>query len=141
MEAIAKVIEGWRRQRIGLLEPYKEAVIVSVLAQLNRKVSLDVIEMYRMTGGMEDRESDEHLFSLWSLDRVKTDHARYPCRGIVFADFLIDSHFYFFQFEDEHRSSVYVDFGSEMSSQLIAESVNEFFELYLVSPARLELFD
>lgn len=106
MEAIAKVIEGWRKQRIVLLEPCEEAATVSGLAQIGRNVSRDVIEMYCVTGGMEDGESDERLFSLWSLDRVKTDNAQCACPRILFADFLIESHFYFFQFEDNYRSSV-----------------------------------
>lgn len=139
MEALAKVIECWRKQRIGLPKPCEDAVILSVLTQPNRKVSRDVIEMYRMTGGMEDGEMDEHLFSLWSLDRVKMENARYACRGISFADYLINSHFYFFQFEDQHRSSVYVDYGDALSPQQVAESVNEFFESYLTNSAKLQL--
>lgn len=139
MEVIDKVIESWRNQRIRLLEPCEEALTVSVLAQLGRKVSRDVIEMYCVTGGMEDGEMDEHLFSLWSLERVKMDNARYASPGIFFADFLINSHFYFFQFEDDRRSSVYIDYGDALSPQRVAESVTEFFELYLANPAKLEL--
>jgi hypothetical protein len=55
---------------------------------------------------------------------------------VVFADFLIDSHWYAFKVNDENTASVYLYYGDEDTTK-ISNSFTEFFELYLAEPAKL----
>ena len=92
--ALDKVLRTWRNEGIGLLPPLKEADIIARLNKTGRKYSRDVTTLYSATGGMKDGESDSHLWTLWSLDRVIQETLSYNRPHILFADFLIDSYFY-----------------------------------------------
>ena len=83
-----------------------------------------------------DRTMDQRLLSLWPLERVRKENdARREAGDIAFADFLIDSFWYDFHFEDSARSSVYGGY----ERRKLAESVEEFFALCLDDPERLDL--
>jgi hypothetical protein len=108
---------------------------------IGRKYSRDVVALYRATGGMKDNEDDCRCWSLWSLERVVEENARYARPYILFADFLINSYFYCFRYEDDERSSVCIDYLNGEEPEPIAESVDDFFGLYLRSPEKLGMFD
>lgn len=133
------VLRKWHEEGVELLPPVKEAYVMAVLDRIGRKSSLDVVSLYCATGGMTD---DDHLFwSLWSLDRVVAENLRYDRPYILFADFLIDSHFYCFRYENDERSSVCVEYFNREEPKPLAESVSDFFDLYLKSPGQLEMFE
>ena len=134
-------IEKWRREGINLLPPNEESTVIAELSKTGRKYSRDVVALYCAIGGMPDGESDSHVWSLWSLDRVISETSRYDRPYILFADFLIDSHLYCFKYENDERSSVCVDYFNGEEPEQVAASVDEFFELYLKSPKDLEMFE
>jgi hypothetical protein len=134
-------IEKWRREGINLLPPNEKSAVISMLSGIGRKYSRDVVALYCAVGGMVDGESDSHVWSLWSLDRVISETSRYDRPDILFADFLIDSHLYCFKYENDERSSVCVDYFNGEEPEQVASSVNEFFELYLKSAKDLEMFE
>jgi hypothetical protein len=57
-----------------------------------------------------------------------------------FADFLIESHRYAFKYENENTSSVYSNCESEDFVK-IADSIEQFFDLYLTNPNKIGLFE
>ena len=113
--------------------------MASALKATGRQISRDVIELYCTTGGMVDQAIDNHFWSLWTLERVVTESAKYPGPYLPFADCLIDSHFYCFKYTNVGESSVCINWLNGGGPQQVAESVNRFFEVYAAAPERLEL--
>ena len=141
MTAVERTIEEWKREEVALNSPMEESIVVAKLSALGRAYSRDVLALYAATGGMEDGYSDSHMFSLWSLERVNLETSRYNQPYILFADFLIDSHFYCFKYENEERSSVGVDYLNGEEPEWLAESVEGFFEILINDAARLKMFE
>ena len=141
MTAIERAIEKWKVEDVALRSPKEETQVIAQLNALGRVYSRDVLALYTATGGMEDGESDSHMLSLWNLDRVVAETSRYDRPHILFGDFLIDSHFYCFKYENESRSLVCVDYFNGEEPELLAESVTEFFEILHTNAARLRMFD
>jgi len=53
----------------------------------------DFIELYSKVNGFEDFECSEHMFSLWSLDRIIKEYQEDGDTNYIgFCDFLINSH-------------------------------------------------
>ena len=90
---------------------------------------------------MEDGESDSHLWSLWSLDTVISETSRYSRPYILFADFLISTHLYCFKYENEEESSVRIDYVNGEEPELVAGSVEEFFQLFNTEAGKLRMFE
>ncbi len=136
-----KVIGKWRSEGIDLLPPNEEAAVIAELNKIGRKYSRDVVDLYCATGGMQNGEMDSLLLSLWALDRVVSESPDYGRPLFPFADWLIDSHFYCLRYENEETSSVYIDFFNGHEPRRLAETLSEFFELYLSAPEKIELYD
>ena len=141
MTAVETAIEKWILEGVALHPPIEESVVRAKLSALGRPYSRDVVALYSATSGMEDGYSDSHMWSLWSLQRVVSETARYSRPYILFADFLIDSHFYCFKYESEEKSSVGVDYLNGDEPELVAASVEEFFEILNCDAARLNMFE
>ncbi len=138
MNILNEVLGRWRRDRVRLLPPHEEKFIVAALSKTGRDISRDVISLYSAVGGMEDYEMDSHCWSLWSLDRLVSENFNYARPYILFADFLINSHLYCLRYESE-ESSVHIDYFNNEEPQFVANSLTEFFELYLRKPERIEV--
>lgn len=138
-ENLKKVREIWELERLKIAEPLTEAQVVESLARLNRWISQDVIEVYSTLGGMLDYAMDELLLSFWTIERICEENKQWDSELIFFADFLIDSHFYGFKFENEKISSVYLYYGDD-DFKKIADSFDEFLKLYIEEPDKLGVF-
>ena len=141
MIALQTALKRWDRDGVRLLPTEEEAVVIASLNQTGRKVSRDVIDLYCLTGGMENGRDDAFGWSLWPLDRVVSETLSYKPPHILFADYLINSHCYCFKYQSEKTSSVHVEFFGGEEPRLVANSVAEFFELYLNDPQKLEIWD
>jgi hypothetical protein len=141
LSAIETAIKNWEREGISLHPPVEEVVATSALSKIGRPYSRDVVALYRATGGMGEGESDSHMWSLWSMERVVSENSRYDRAHILFADFLLDSHFYCFKYENEERSSVCVEYFSGDEPEPVANSVQQFFEVFISDPAKLDMFE
>ncbi len=82
---------------------------------------------------------DNSLFSFWTLNQLVDANEKYKSDFTLFGDFLIDSHYCGFKYENENLSSVYSDFESGKLLK-IADSVEEFFNLYLTSPIEVGFY-
>ena len=139
MSSIERVMAKWRADNVCLLPPCDEGEVIEVLSSFGQLLSRDVIDLYCATGGMPDGEMDSLCFSLWPLDRVAAENAGRRLEGILFADFLINSHVYLFRYQDAEASSVHVEYGTGEGPQQVAGGLGEFFELYLNRPAEVGL--
>lgn len=126
-----QVLMKWRAEGIDLLPAYSDVQVAEVIKSLGHEPSNDVMQLYRVTGGMPDGAMDDLCFSLWSFDRLAVENSRNPVDGVLFADFLIDSHLYLFRYRDPEVSQVYIEYGDGRGPQLVAGSVEEFFQLYV----------
>jgi hypothetical protein len=139
MNPINKVLENWRKQGITMLPPRQDAEIISAFTKMNQKLSADVIDLYRTTGGMDDGEMDSNCFTLWSFEKFIEENNAFRHLQLAFGDFLIESHLYYFEYENENNSSVFADWKTKQPEK-IADSLNEFFEIYLHNSEQLGLF-
>ena len=141
MSAIETAIKNWEQERITLHPPVEGAMATAALSQTGRQYSRDVVALYCATGGMGEGESDSHLWTLWSLERVVSENSHYDRAYILFADFLLGSHCYCFKYENEERSSVCVEYFGGDEPEPVASSVQEFFKVFISDPAKLGMFD
>lgn len=133
-----KSIQNLEKKRLPLVELPSEKELGEKLAKLGTPISLDVIEVYLTLGGMKDYESDETLLSFWNIDRILEENEP-NSEFVSFADFLIDSHWYWFKYETEFVSSIHIDGKNKIEK--IADSFEEFFENYLINPEKYYLFE
>jgi hypothetical protein len=89
---------------------------------------------------MEDGYTDA-LWALWPLERIITENSTYQRPYILFADYLINSHLYCFNYATERTSSVHVDYFDGQEPKRVADTVLEFFESYLADAEKLEIWD
>lgn len=141
MSAIETAIRNWQRAGITLNAALRESDVRAELDKTGRAYSRDVVDLYCATGGMDEGESDSHMWTFWSMERVVAENSRYERPHILFADFLMDSHLYCFRFESEERSAVCIDYLNGEEPEVVARSVQEFFETFVTEPLKLNMFD
>ena len=141
MDSIQTAIRNWQHEGIDLFAPNEEAAVRAALSKTGRKYSRDVVSLYCETGGMNDGDWDGRCWSLWSLDRIASESAKYRRPHLPFADFLINSHLYCFRYENDEQSSVCIDYFNGQEPELVANSVAEFFDLYVAHAPALAMFE
>ena len=124
---------------VWLLPPADENTIRAVMQEIGRQASVDIIQLYKSTGGFVGGDCDTHVWSLWSLDRVREVNAVYGRPQIAFSDGLVDSFYFCFQYENELVSSIWIDQFDDTVPVRVADSLAEFFDLYLHEPGRIGL--
>jgi len=141
MNAIDAAIEKWKREEVVVLPPIERSIVAANFRKIGRQCSNDVLALYAATGGMKEGESDSHLWSLWSLDKAISETSRYSRPYILFADFAINAHLYCFQYENEEKSSVSIDYVNGKEPESVAGSVEEFFEVFNKEAGKLRMFE
>jgi hypothetical protein len=131
LTSVDELIERWRRERVRLLPPLDEREVVDMLQRVGRPFARDLVRLYCATGGMEDGEMDGECLTLWTPERLVEENSKHMRPQVLFMDFLINSHFYGLQREDADTSSVYVDYSDDAPPRRLADSLDEFFRLYL----------
>ena len=140
-QLIRKVIDRWNRENTILLPAQNEAIVKSFLEQTEHNYSNDVVELYCLTGGMDQDYMDNRCFSFWPLEKLVDENLTNRGTDLYFSDFLIHSHYYGFMYENENVSSVWIDYLDGKTRDKIAGSVYDFFELFLNAPGKLQMFD
>ncbi len=134
-DTLKKVTEFWKQECVNLAKPLLEAEIIKGFAKLDILLSDDVIEVYSNINGFSENDMDSECLSFWTIEKIWGEN-QLNSEYVYFADFLIDSHFYAFKYENSDVSSIHVHY-SENDSYKISDSFDEFFELYLKDPAKL----
>lgn len=138
LENLKKVNELWKKEGLNLVKPFLPFQVTRAFEQLSVSISKEVIDVYSNLGGIEDWGCDSICFSFWTIERILEENEP-NSKLIFFADFLINSHLYGFKFEDENVSSIHI-YNGDKDIEKVADSFNEFFEIYLNEPEKLNLF-
>ena len=135
IENLKQVKEHWKQSNLNLAEPLLEKELVDIFANIEIPISREVIEVYSNLNGFNEWEMDSECLTFWEIQKILKENKR-KSEYVYFADFLINSHFYAFKFEDANNSSVFASY-SENDNRRVADSFDEFFEIYLKNPAKL----
>lgn len=93
---------------------------------------METVALYTFLGGME--MMDNLLWRMWSLEEIESASREKSEFGVLFADFLIDSHVYRLRQADRQHSEVWVEGFDLGPPVLIAKSLTEFFAAYCAKP-------
>jgi hypothetical protein len=129
------LVKGWMTQDLRALPPYGEAIIRSTFLEAGIEPAKDLILLYGTIGGMH--VPDDELWRLWPLSEVSDRKLEANEFGILFSDFLLDSWIYRVKPNDEYTSAVYVDYVNGKDPLLVAETLEQFFDKYVVNAHRL----
>ncbi len=133
--------QEWRRRGVSLLPPAPEAEVIRTFGDLGYPLSMDVLSLYTTVGGFVDYEWDG-LWSFWSLRRLREESEGVRRPFVMFADWLICSHFFCFHYEGPGTSSVYISHNTRsLEADPVACSVPEFLERLLRNPDEVQAWD
>jgi len=143
-QLIEEALQTWSQAGVQLLSPLDGDTVRIAFNQIDRKVSADVLQLYQSCDGFADYDLYYNCWGLWSLNRIVEWNTKasewskaVQRKQIGFADVMIDSFFFCFQYENENVSSVWVETGEEL--RLAANSVSEFLAIFLSDPKKLGL--
>lgn len=137
-EILENVIQKWKNEELEVVQPYSETQVREAFDKIGKSVSKDIIQIYTSIGSMNDT-MDLNLLCFWNLGNLVTENLNHKSKFTLFGDFLINSHFYGYKYENENISSVYSDFETGEYIK-IAESVEEFLHLYLTDLIEIGLY-
>jgi uncharacterized protein with NRDE domain len=132
---LQKVVDNWKKEGLKLEKPLMTAELNAAFANSNIATAKEIIEVYSGFNGFADEELDSECITFWTIQKMLEEYQK-ESQYVVFADFLIDSHWYAFKVNDENTASVYLYYGDEDTTK-ISNSFAEFFELYLTEPSKL----
>lgn len=139
IENVKKVEQIWKNEGLKIAKPLSENNVVEAFANLGILLSQEIIDVYSNLGGMIDEDMDSVCFSFWTVEKILTENK--PNSELTFfADFLINSHWFGFKFENQKASSVHI-YWEENQIEKIADSFGEFFATYITNPGKYYLFD
>lgn len=138
IENVKKVERIWKSEGLNIAEPLSKNAVIESFAELNKRLSKDVIEVYSNLGGMADDDVDSICFTFWTVKKIIAEN-ELSNELTFFADFLIYSHLYGFKFENEDISSVHIYWGKNQIEK-VADSFDEFFDNYLTKSEKYFLF-
>lgn len=128
-ENLIKVNGKWHEECLKLAEPLLEEEIIEKFTNLGILLACDVIEVYSTIGGFDEDDMDSECLTFWTVEKVLREND-FNAEKVFFADFLIDSHQYYFKYKSPKNSAIYACYD-ETDRYKIADSFDEFFELYL----------
>jgi len=88
-----QAISIWTTNGVKLQDGISSNAISDFEKLLNFKFPQDFIDLYLKANGFEDFDWNEHMFSLWSFDRILKEYQEDNNNNYIgFCDFLINSH-------------------------------------------------
>jgi hypothetical protein len=117
----AQAFSDWNSQGIKLNKGTSFQIISDFESLLSFKFPQDFSELYSKVNGFEDFDWNEHMFSLWSLDRILKEYEEGDDTNYIgFCDFLINSHSIGFHKNDRN---IYKHYNE---SEVIADNFQGF---------------
>jgi len=98
----------------------------------------EICGLYKYFPGMKNNAYDEHEFSFWTLEKsVRFSENLSPSKDFFcFADFLLESIIYAISLRGSTLGVVQIINGN-ISSDVIADSLDRFFSAYLINPGSI----
>ena len=134
-ENLIKVNRRWRDEGLALASPPIEEEVIEAFANLGVLLARDALEVYSTIGGFAEDDMDSEHLTFWTVGRILREND-FNAENVYFADFLIDSHAYYFKYKNAESSAIYASYG-ETGRFRIADSFDMFFELYLTNVKEL----
>lgn len=135
-EKLVKVVEHWKKEGLEISLPNSEQEIIDCFQKIKKPISEDVLEFYMFTGGTSEGRMDLELFSFWTLEEIIKENSSLKSELALFADYSIFLFCYGFKYENPEISSVYIEWFDHSPTR-IADTVEEFFDIYLRNPNEL----
>ena len=132
MTALQTMLKRWALEDVGVLPGVEASSVRSTFSSLGATATEDVIELYAAIGGME--KMDGEYWRHWPLSEILSENTSSSPYGILFADYLISSWCYRLKATSNDSSRVYIDFFDGNAPTLVADSLREFFNLYVQDP-------
>jgi len=127
------LIPRWRSQGTDMLPPSTPSTVIETFRRVGQEPSVETMTLYQSLGGM--RMMDNLLWRLWPLDEIEQLNQEPSEYGVLFSDFLIDSHVYRLRQVDHEVSDVWVDAFDLGPPMLVAPSLTDFFATYCTRPS------
>jgi hypothetical protein len=128
-------INNWKKEGLKLEKPLLITELKAAFANSGIATANEIIEVYSGFNGFADEELDSECLTFWTIKKMLSEYQK-DSQYVVFADFLLDSHWYAFKANDESTASVYLYYGDEDATK-VSKSFAEFFELYVTEPSKL----
>lgn len=94
---ITEAIASWTASKTKLQPGVSIDTIREAEKVLQFSFPQDFIDLYTVVNGFEDWDWNEHMFSLWSIERILAENRQtQAAEDIIFCDFLIFSHTFSF---------------------------------------------
>ena len=88
---IEQAVKAWLKSNTKLQKGLLTTEILDIQHLLAFKFPQDFIDFYEKINGFEDLDWNEHMFSIWSLDRIFQAYYEEGSEIFIpFSDFLID---------------------------------------------------
>ncbi len=97
----SKQISSWTDEAIAIWKANKtklqDGISINKISEFEKllefKFPADFIDLYQKVNGFEDCDWNEHMFSLWSLERILKEYQEDDNENYIgFCDYLISSH-------------------------------------------------
>ncbi len=132
MRGLYKMIERWRSEGLVLLPPEPESRVRQAFSMIGSTPTSDVVAMFAGLGGMQ--EMDRELWRLWSLAEIEQENQTDSSSSVWFSDYAISAWSYRLVPNENDTSSVIAEFASDVPGKKVANSLEEFFNIYVGSP-------
>jgi hypothetical protein len=121
---INDAISTWQKEGVKLRPGVLETYIAEMEPWLGFTFPQDFYEFYKVVNGFEGHESNQEMFSLWSLETLWEEYSgSEDTEFIGFCDYLINSHQIGFI---KGKPGIYKDYSR---IEKVADSFREFIEL------------
>jgi hypothetical protein len=134
-ETLNLVKTNWKQQGLNLIELRSKDKLIKILSKFNILASEEFMEVYSIINGFDENDMDSEGLSFWPIEKILRGNKPND-EYIYFADFLINSHWYGYKNKWPNNSMICIHY-SESERPKVADSFNEFFELYLKNQMKL----
>ena len=125
---ITEIIETWKNSEINLNEGAELTQINQLEKQIEYKFPEAFINFYTKINGFKDSDWNEHMFSMFSLERIKEEYETSENKDFIpFCDYLINCHQIGFS---KKRDGVYINYENILGD--FNDKVADNFELSLI---------
>src|SRR4051812_34218102 len=107
---IQKVISKWKSEGVKLNPPATIVEIERAQTALDFKFSQDFKDFYLQVNGFAGLDWQEHMFSIWSLERIVDECAGFSNKNFIgFCDFLLSSLYIGFDKKSQRVFKLYLN--------------------------------
>jgi hypothetical protein len=87
------IVSFWLSANIKLEGAAALSEISEMEIGIGMRFPISFVELYKIANGFKDWDMNEHMISIWPLDRIKEEYTQNKDKNFVgFCDYLINSH-------------------------------------------------